>query len=279
MRLPVLIDNPANEAIHSITGRDYLSYSQVTMYQSCPLKWWFNYVAQLPHEQVSSGLLFGSGMHAAIEAHFKAILTGGELPSMEMMMHVFDSAWNESARAPVVFGKDEDRADSRELAGRMLTAFLESDIARPEGTVLGIEEEVRGPITASVPDLLARIDLILLTDDAVVIRDFKTSRSSWNEKKVAESAAQLVLYGHLSASIAENFEDLPIRREFVVMTKTKVPAIECHVVDDDLDELARTKSIVRQVYRSMIAGHVYPNPSPLNCAGCPFQRACRTWCG
>jgi hypothetical protein len=63
MNLPVLA-NPANEIARSMTARDYLSYSQVSTYQACPLKWYFQYVAGLPPEQVAASLVFGGASAA-----------------------------------------------------------------------------------------------------------------------------------------------------------------------------------------------------------------------
>ena len=160
----------------------------------------------------------------------------------------------------------------------MLTAFLDSGLIHLEGAILGVEEEIRSPYIPDVPDLLARVDLIILTEDALVIRDFKTSRSSWNEAKVAEAAPQLVLYGDLAAPLAEEYGARPVRLEFCVLTKTLSPQVEVFAVESEVGPLARSRRIIEQVWAAMRAGHIYPNPSALNCSACPFQRACRDWC-
>lgn len=46
--------------------RDYLSYSAVRTFQSCPLKYRFRYVDGLHEDSVSSSLIFGSAIHAAV---------------------------------------------------------------------------------------------------------------------------------------------------------------------------------------------------------------------
>jgi RecB family exonuclease len=276
MNLPVLA-NPANEIARSMTGRDYLSYSQVTTYQACPLKWHFQYVAQLPHEQVSASLVFGGAIHAAIEHYYLAIIAGEDPPDPDQLLHVFDRAWKADATAPVRFGKDESLDSLRELAGRMLAAFLHSESAVVQGAIVAVEEEIRATYIDGVPDLLARVDLIGITPGALVVRDFKTSRSAWSADKLADAAPQLLLYGDLATSIAEQFGDQPVRMEFVVLTKTKAPVVESLTVEPDAHRLARGRHIIEQVWGSMNAGHIYPNPSPLNCTSCPFQRACRQW--
>ena len=54
-----------------------------------------------------------------------------------------------------------------------LYAKLLLDLARPEGQIVGIEEELRGELSPDCPDLLARVDLLLAEDDALVVRDFR----------------------------------------------------------------------------------------------------------
>lgn len=277
MNLAVL-ENPAGEIAQGLTGRDYLSYSQVSTYQSCPLRWYFQYVAQRPHERVGSSLVFGSAIHAAIEHCYRAVLEDAPVPGLDALLETFDEAWHSSARAPIQFGKSETAESLRRLAGRMLKAFLDSNLISQGCTILAIEEEVRASYIPNVPDLLARVDLIFLTEEALVIRDFKTSRSSWTEAKVAEAAPQLVLYGDLAVPLAQAYGDRPVRLEFCVLTKTQRPQVEVFSVESNADPLRRTRRIIERVWSAMQGGHLYPNPTPQNCSSCPFQRACRDWC-
>ena len=70
--------NPANEIAKKLTGRDYVSWSAISTFRTCPLKYKFRYVDGLPEESVSSALVFGTGIHSAVEQHFQAILSGEE---------------------------------------------------------------------------------------------------------------------------------------------------------------------------------------------------------
>jgi PD-(D/E)XK nuclease superfamily len=88
------------------------------------------------------------------------------------------------------------------LAVGMLKCFLSSEFARPAGKILAIEEELRGPAMEGLSDILARIDLIEETPEALVIRDWKTSRSKWSTIQVESTAEQLYLYAALLRSLA-----------------------------------------------------------------------------
>jgi putative RecB family exonuclease len=265
--------------VAALTGRSYLSYTQVTTFQRCPLKWHFQYVEGRAHERVGASLAFGSAIHAAIETHFRALLAGLPHPNLFELLAVYDTAWQAETAVPVQFGKGEYLSSLRELARRVLGAFLTSPAVEPGGEILGVEEELRRQVIAGLPELLAWVDLLVKTDDALVVRDFKTSRSRWSAANVTESAPQLLLYGELATPLAEAFGDLPIRLEFVVLTKAKQPTVETHVVDLDSRTVERTKRIIARVWQAMQTGHVYPNPSALNCSTCPLQQACRAWRG
>jgi len=281
MKLPVLgaVDaNPANAIARSLTGRDYISHTQVSTFTGCPLRWYFQYVAGRPHEQKASGLVFGGAIHAALEAYFRARLAGDGSPDAGRLVEAFDGAWEADATVPIAFGRHESRDSLRRLARRMLEQFLASDAARPAGTILGVEEEVRGTAIEGVPDLLARIDLLVVTDDALVIRDFKTSRGAWTPQKLAESAPQLLLYGELLSSWAADYGGLPVRMEFIVLTKSAGPVVESHGLEPDGHRLRQIHRTLERVWAAMCSGHIYPNRSTLNCSGCPFQRACFHWC-
>jgi hypothetical protein len=57
-----LLNPPAVQPSPS-TGRDYLSFSVIRLYQTCPLKFFYKYCMGLPEETVSSSLVFGGAVH------------------------------------------------------------------------------------------------------------------------------------------------------------------------------------------------------------------------
>jgi putative RecB family exonuclease len=118
--------NPANEVAKKLTGRDYVSWSALSTFRTCPLKYRFRYVDGLPEDSVSSALVFGTGIHTAVEQHFQAILSGEEQPDIERLMFAYRSAWLPHDPDAIQFGSTETRASLDALATRMLAAFLNS---------------------------------------------------------------------------------------------------------------------------------------------------------
>ena len=268
--------NPANEIARALTGRDYISWSAISTFRSCPLKYWFRYVAGLPEESVSSALVFGTGIHAAIEDFYRAELAGEAKPDVEQVMFAYRSAWLPHDPEKISFGSSETRASLDLLATKMLTAFLKSPAASVQGRVLGVEEEIRGMLLEGVPDLYGRIDLVTEDNDRLVLTDFKTSRGKWSPEQAEDASEQLVLYSKLAGELAPGKK---IVTRFLVLTKTKEPVIEEHVREVSTAAVKRTLAGVERVWRAIESGVFYPAPSTVGCASCGYRAVCRAWMG
>src|SRR5262245_25864237 len=112
------------------TKRDYISYSALSTYQQCPLRYYFRYVQELPEETVSASLVFGSAIHAAVELYFQELLAGGGRLSLDALVDAYQAAWQDRD-GEVVFGSSDDATELAHTARRMLLAFLGSDLAEP----------------------------------------------------------------------------------------------------------------------------------------------------
>lgn len=77
--------------------RDYLSYSAVSLYRQCPLRYFFRYVAGLPEQTVSASLVFGGAIHAAVQFHFEELLAGNSAPDLAALRDVYLDPGEKSA--------------------------------------------------------------------------------------------------------------------------------------------------------------------------------------
>jgi putative RecB family exonuclease len=270
------LNDRALSPCEQLIGRDYLSFSAVKTYQGCPLRFKFRYVEGLPEDIVSSALVFGSAVHRAIERHFCELLAGNPPPDGQALLEEYRQEWQERDLSGIRFGKDEDSESLEHLAEKMLAAFQASEAAVPQGRILAVEEELRGAVIPGCPDLLGRVDLIIETDDALQVCDWKTARTRWSQEQAEDASEQLLLYAELAKDFAPG---KPVRLEFVILTKTKETAIDRHVLSVDPVKVARTKHVVENVWRSIEAGLYYPSPSAINCPGCAYRDYCRSWTG
>jgi putative RecB family exonuclease len=253
----------------------YLSYSALTLYSTCSLRYWFRYHAGLPEEFVSSSLVFGLAIHAALQHHFEQVQVGN-FPTRNMLLDAFWTEWKSSSPTAIHFGKGEDEAEVGRLAKRMLCAFQMHPLAMPPGKLVGVDEELRGMLIPGLPDLLARVHMIVETDDAVIVTNYKTASRAWSPEQVEDAASQFVLYHELVQPIAG---DKPIKMQFALITKTRAPEIIVHEVPVTPQKIERAKRIVERIWAAIEGRHFYPSPSPVSCPGCPYRRACRAWKG
>lgn len=265
-----------NQIAERLTGRDYLSWSAITSYCACPLRYKLRYMEGLPEESVSASLAYGAAFHCALEYHFRELLAGNPPPSLDSLLAAYCEGWSEYDGREVQFGKGDDHATLGALARRMLEAFQQSAAARPAGILLGIEEELTGELVTGVPQMLARIDLLVDQGDELLLVDFKTARCRWSDDQANESAGQLHLYHELARPIADG---RPIKLQFVVATKTKTPEVLPYDIPADPARIRRTLRIVERVWSAVNAGIFYPAPSALHCPGCSFRAACQAWRG
>lgn len=159
---------------------------------------------------------------------------------------------------------------------RLLAAFAQSDLAKPNGRILAIEESLRGDLVPGLPELLGKVDLIVETSTELLVRDWQTSRAKYTQDQVDESAAELLLYGELARDIAPGKQ---IRLQFGVLTKTKEVNVDVHSIPFEQSTFDRTKMVIERVWQAIQTGHFFPAPSPMNCDGCPYRDPCRKWPG
>jgi len=265
-----------NELAEKLTGRDYLSWSSLSTFQACPLKWSYRYLLNIPESTVSSAFVFGGAFHRAVEYHYRELLAGNSAPSTDRLLDEYRAAWLDRDPSTIQFGKSEDQSSLAALAERMIKAFQQSPVANPAGRILGVEETLRGQVSAECPDLLARIDLLVDEGDALVVTDFKTSRSRWTTQQAEASGEQLLLYSELAKHLLPS---KPLRLQFVIATKTKSPIVESLPVKISAARIARTKLTMQRIWKAIQYGTVYPAPSMIHCAGCPFREPWQQWCG
>ena len=260
-----------------VVQRDYVSYSAISTYLQCPLRYYFRYVEGLEEPFVSASLALGGAVHSAAEFHFNEIMTGSSPPDHDTLLSVFWDEWQSRAEtADIRFGKQEDIDSIAKTADRIIAAFRESDIAKPNGKIIGVEEELRSQLIAGMPDILGRIDVITETDEALTITDLKTARTRWSAEQAERSGEQLMLYAALAKDLIPG---KPIRLEFAVVTKAAKPNVDTLPVTFNQQRVDRTKSVMQRVWQSIQDGHFFPAPSPMSCPSCPYRGPCDTWPG
>jgi hypothetical protein len=67
----------------------------------------------------------------------------------------------------------------------------EGGVGKRASCALLLPYELRGELLLGLPEVLARVDLLVDRGDEFVLSDFKTSRGAWSEDHVAEAAPRI----------------------------------------------------------------------------------------
>jgi hypothetical protein len=262
---------PATRA-EAITGRPYISWSQVASYQLCPKAYEFKYVLRAEPAFVPSSLVFGVAFHDAVARTSAADLAGAPRPSAEELALGVAHELRASS-VPLKLGKGESLESLDALASRMLSAYLASTASHVEGTSICIEDVVRGVVDASVPLVEARVDHVYQRQDgSLVVRDVKTTRAKWSDDKVAESSPQLQLYATLLDRELEGLGKVD-SLEFLTVTKAVKPVVRLHQLSVAKEGCHNLVDNLQQVWHGIESG-VFPARPGWPCKSCAFNDRC-----
>src|SRR4051794_31888313 len=135
-------ERPPNLQAKQITGRPYLSHSQLSLMRSCPRRFAFQYVEQVTPDFLPSSLLFGSAIHSALELHFRCQLEGLTV-TPAALLSAFQDGWcrcvAERPFVPIRFSKGQDIHTLSTLAMRMIDSFLASPASSVDGQIVAVE--------------------------------------------------------------------------------------------------------------------------------------------
>lgn len=249
-----------------------LSYSRISTYLSCPLKFYFNYVLGLKPKRTPVALAFGSTIHKAIEIKLQADMEGRTLPIGELQER-FDKDWNQAGQEQDIAYKKDDAGALSAQGKALLTTLFEAP--KPEGTLVGIEEPFEVQVAPDLPPLNGRIDALYQGEDveSIHVVDFKTASTSYDDGK-AQYDSQLSAY-----ALAMTHQGYPVEKltvGFEVLVKTKVPKYQSLKASRTVAQLAQFVKLASSVYQAVQADVFYPRRD-FHCADCQFRAECEAW--
>ena len=167
----------------------HLSYSQISTYLICPLRYRFHYVDLIPPAFKSASLAFGSSIHEAVAAYYQSRLEGDTLRT-DQMVDVYRDTWRNAEGVKFFNGDGEESLLQK--AQQLISVFHEQ--VDPHVTVLGVEEFFEVQLAKEVPPFHGYIDLIEQSVEGVVsVVDLKTAARK-PTKAQASSNLQLTAY-------------------------------------------------------------------------------------
>lgn len=254
--------------------RTHWSYSAISQYLACPLRFYFQRIQRIPQTSVSSSLVLGSSVHSAL-AEYHRTVQEDEPTDIPKLHRIIAEAWSKREKETrITFRDGESQSDLKDQAIALVELYLKEP--PPEG-IVAIEREIMAPLHNSQGEyletpLLAVADLITEGNEELAVREFKTSSRAYSEME-AETSLQPTCY----VNAVQEIYGHPATVEYTVLVKTKTPKVQRLTTVRTDEDLSRLGDIVETIERAIQANAFYPVETPLNCSTCPFRQPCREW--
>jgi DNA helicase-2/ATP-dependent DNA helicase PcrA len=230
-----------------------LSTSSLDLYLTCPLKYKFARVFNMPQE-MTVNQRFGILIHNVLERFHKE--ESGDR-SLERLMRLFESGWRRTG-----FGSSDDELQFRDRAREAMRLYWERESVA-EGVPVWLERKFDFEIGEH--HVRGRVDRIdRLPGGALEVIDYKTGERRTEAQ--LESDLQLALYRLAAREVWEL--DVAIGSYYYVLDGEKVAA---PTKPDDAERVERT---VLQVGEGILRQDFEPRPSPEVCSWCDYRLIC-----
>ena len=183
-----------------------ISYSQLSMYNECPLRWKLNYVDDLRISESNIHLIFGTAMHEVIQTWLEVMYNdsakNADLLNLEEMLRdklieQFKIASESDGKAPCT------KEDINEffIDGCNILDFLKKKrgdyFQKRQYELVGCEVPIEVMLKKDIK-MVGYLDIVLKhkPTDTITIIDIKTSTRGWNKWMKADKnkTQQLLLY-------------------------------------------------------------------------------------
>jgi len=206
-----------------------LSYTQISLYQTCPLSYKLQYIDGL--EQKEKGYFsFGTTMHECAEYFFKVKVPPP--PSLEELLQFYERTWHSEG-----YESAEEEADYKAYGREMLAKFWEihsPDFRMPIAVEWMFNIDVEGVKLRGFIDRVDKLD-----SGGLSIVDYKTDRELFTKEDL-EKNLQLTLY---QLAVEQSWY-LPVERLTLYHFRSNIP---CSCEPRSQAQLEEAKNLVLAV--------------------------------
>lgn len=240
------------------------SATQLSVYASCPRRYWYRYVEHRDPERRAPGLALGSAVHSAVAWWFEE-RAQERTPTEEDVQRVLRADLS-AATASDALGLDPAaRAQLAAEADRLVRVFLAE-----AGDLPVIESEVRFDFVVRDPTtgeemprpLIGFFDAELANGRLVELKTAKRRYSLVDLRTNLQFGAYRTAARYFGVDV-----------ELIVLVRTKQPRIQRVVLPHDRDVSTWFLAAAASIERAILAGHFPPTPGA-TCRSCEYRRAC-----
>lgn len=254
--------------------RRHWSFSAINQYLRCPLQYYYERVLKLPQPTLSSGLVLGSAVHAAL-ADYHLNLQRRTPTTIDKLQRILLEYWtSRESERPIQYKAGENRVVQLATGIGLLEMYLKEP---PPAGIVGVEQRLLVPIVNGNGEYLetplaAIVDLLTRDEGRLTVREFKTSGRAYGGMEVDTS---LQATSYVNAIWQAYGEWAAV--EYNILIKTKTPKFQRLTTARSEFDVGRLGDIVENVERAVDQEIFFPIESSLNCSTCPFRQPCLQW--
>jgi len=252
---------------------DHLSASQISLYIRCGLKYKFQYVDRIPRPFKSSGLVFGSVVHSAIE-WFQKQRKMGKQPTLETLYKILGADWFcQKLDTEIRYEKGEEEKALLLAAKEMINLYFHSPLDSVVDAEFPFRIPLVNPATGETLEVVLEgfIDLI---EEGDVLTEFKTSDKSLGSRSL-DDLLQLTIYSYAYKTL---FGVEPKILRVVNFVKTRTPKMVVHETGRDQKDQERLFYLAKEVLKGIKSEVFFPRQSFM-CKDCEYEEYCVEWEG
>ncbi len=240
----------------------YLSYSQLSTFNTCPLQYKYRYVLKIPVPP-SAALVFGDSMHKTIRAFYE-LVRQKHVPTKDALIRLLDDYW-----MPVGYGNKAYEERMKSHGRELLAGFYDKGFDQKR-IPTALEQPFKIKITPRL-SLGGKIDRVdELTGGKIEIIDYKTGQAP--KTRDVSHDPQLTVYA-LAATDEGIYKKTPeqvIVSFYFFESHEKISATRTSV------QLTQIKKEIIQKADEISKSDFHPTPGK-HCDFCEFRLICEAW--
>ena len=276
MSLSVIQPKPREEAENQL----HFSYSQLNTYLICPMKYAHQYVWGTPWQTKPAALPFGKSIHKAAETYYLSLLETGEIISVEQIIGVFESTFDQDIKnteVELTFKNGENLESLREQGIELLKLF-HKEINPHKIVAVEFRFSVRIPDIFNGGEnlpikLVGYFDLVESDQDGTyAVVELKTSAQRFSSLRL-EYDLQSTVYSYAMSKMKLGTSENSTLVRYDVLLKQKKPAFERYFVTRTQSDHDRLVHLINHVLKA-IENRIFYRQTGWQCGSCQFKKAC-----
>ena len=258
----------------------HFSYSQLSTFLICPMKYAHSYVWGTPPETKPIALPFGKAIHKGAEIFYRSIMETGEISPVDQVIETFKIVFDRETKNPdleLTMKEGETIGGLREQGIELVKLFHKEILPQK---IAGVEV----PFSISIPDILngggdlpiklvGYFDLVERDEQGTyLIVELKTSAQRFSSLRL-EYDLQATTYSYAMTKLKVATSESSCLIRYDVLLKQKKVSFERYFVTRTEADHKRLIHLINMVLKA-IENRIFYRNSDWPCADCQFKKAC-----